>query len=962
MLERSTASRFAGVLLLLALPALAKENPVICGTDRAQRKEAVFLHRQSQALRRKTAQVRAVTGPVGRDYGDIAVMYDGNGVVARRNPFNLVSKKITFTPGAGFTQYRYAVGESAFDQDASEKGGVLAELDDDDTRLVLLPFAFPFYGTTYNEMWVNSDGNVTFGRSDAAPVTRSTGILAGGPPRIAALFVDLDPSRSTRGVRVLTEPGRAVITWQGVPLFGGFSQNMVFQLRLYPDGRVEADYQAVASSDAVIGIAPGDARGETQLVSFLNDASSSYSGALAERFTTSDSLDSVLLAQRFYQTHDDGYDYLVVYNNLGLAARSFAVATTLPVRTTHRAGFGDIPVDDGAIFGSARRLQAFLNMGPLSNYPRDLNAPLPLRFGTGDTPVTVLLHEIGHLFLALASVRDEVDPTRRPMLGNANAHWSFNYNSDASFLEGNRIQDSGETASPRYETVATVERFSAMDQYLMGFRAPSEVPPSFVVLGSNRGNSEPPQKGVTMNGTRRNVTVEEVIAAEGRRSPDHTVAQRRFRIAVLFLMKAGEEPTAEQLEQLNGLRTAAEARFAAATENRATLEAKLQRNMSLSVWPAAGILAGSTLNATVRLDRPAETPLTVVLKTANGVVGAPASVTIPAGAQQAVVALRAQASGVELLTAEPANTAYRVDEARIQVAAPSAVRLELDEESTPGNIVVRATDINLIPYPGIRVQGTVTAGSLEVASVVTDADGMARFRWTPGEANNVFRATVAGSPSTVTLQAAARPVFLAANVVNIGSYKPELSPGTLAAIFGTGLARGQVLVNGSPTAVLYADDGQLTFLIPPGSSGPSVTLVVRGIGGDSAAVTIPLLDVSPGLLFSPATGEAAALVAGTGFLTSQQPAKPGDILEIYATGLGALAPSATYPGLEETVQVPVVTINGMPGAVLFSGGAPGVAGLNQLNVRIPDVGAGVWKLRLSIGGRDSNEADITIQP
>src|SRR5205807_5664986 len=111
-------------------------------------------------------------------------------------------------------------------------------------------------------------------------------------------------------------------------------------------------------------------------------------------------------------------------------------------------------LDIGQEFGSPRRLQAVLNMGPPSQYPADPNAVVPARFLSRDTPLTVLGHEAGHLFLAFASVLDPNDPRGQPMLGRALVHWSFLFNSEASLLEGNRIQDNGPSASPRFTTVA----------------------------------------------------------------------------------------------------------------------------------------------------------------------------------------------------------------------------------------------------------------------------------------------------------------------------------------------------------------------------------------------------------------------------------------------------------------------------------------------------------------------------
>jgi uncharacterized protein (TIGR03437 family) len=80
------------------------------------------------------------------------------------------------------------------------------------------------------------------------------------------------------------------------------------------------------------------------------------------------------------------------------------------------------------------------------------------------------------------------------------------------------------------------------------------------------------------------------------------------------------------------------------------------------------------------------------------------------------------------------------------------------------------------------------------------------------------------------------------------------------------------------------------------------------------------------------------------------PAKVGDAIQIYLTGLGkatpngdpngqplasgSVAPASGVP-LYETVQKPVVTIGGVPTQVDFTGITPGNAGLYQINVTIP---------------------------
>ena len=70
----------------------------------------------------------------------------------------------------------------------------------------------------------------------------------------------------------------------------------------------------------MVGVAPGNLQGATTLVDFLTDPSADYYSAVMEAFSSGTTIDIVAAAQQFYQTHEDAYDYLVFYNNLGVSA------------------------------------------------------------------------------------------------------------------------------------------------------------------------------------------------------------------------------------------------------------------------------------------------------------------------------------------------------------------------------------------------------------------------------------------------------------------------------------------------------------------------------------------------------------------------------------------------------------------------------------------------------------------
>ena len=582
--------------------------------------------------RRASARATAVTPAALSDIGDIAIVEDSGDVVARRNDFNLDRKTVQFsTVAGGSTRYRYQTSDSSYDASAASAGSPIPQFGDDASTPADLPFDFPFFGHSYRQVFVNSDGNLTFSEGDATITDRSLGRMAAGPPRIAGLFMDLDPSRTPGGVRILGEPGRFVVSWVAVPAYQdfGFPQTQTFQIRLFPDGRIEFAYNGVNTDAAVVGISPGGLLGATSVVSFATANSGEYSSTLAERFARTQELDLAVAAQKFYQTHDDSYDYLVVYNNLAIGACSGAVACEFTLRN-NRTGFGDTLVDIGAEFGSVSRLQAVLNLGPLSNYPKDPNGVVPGRSTTGDTPITILAHEAGHLFMAYASVRDPNDPAARPMLGGQLAHWAFTFNSEASVLEGNRIRDNGPGVSPRFTTTATVEGYSPLDQYLMGLRTPEEVAPPFLVTGPSRSfATRLPQVGVSFDGQRRNISVADIIAAEGRRTPDSTVSQRRFRFAFIVVVREGVPPSQAELDQIDTFRRQFETFYGRAASDRASADTAIRSSLRLSTFPAAGVLAGQSMAATVSIQKPASAPLTVVLKAQTGVAGVDPSVTIP---------------------------------------------------------------------------------------------------------------------------------------------------------------------------------------------------------------------------------------------------------------------------------------------------------------------------------------------
>lgn len=921
--------RALGLLLCLAAILPARREPVLCGTTPETPAERLFLHRQAARARKGPRPLAVPAASRNRDVGDIALIEDADGVVVRQHEFNLDGQTLRFTPSP--SGYRYVVSDGGYEAAAASAGDPMVALDDDDSRLLALPFAFPFYGATYREVYLNSDGNLTFTASDTASSDRSLGRMTAGPPRISALFGDLDPARTAGGVRVLTEPGRVVVSWVAVPEWGSSTadRRQTFQAKLYADGRIEFSYSGMNPTSAVVGIAPGALRGETALVDYRNDESAVYPGAVAERFGNSLDLDIVTIAQRFYETHEDAYDYLVIYNALDIPALGPGVVAYESTVRNHGTGYGVVVRDDGAQYGSPSRLQAILNMGPLSQYPKDPNALLPARASAGDTPLSVLGHEAGHRYLAYSSVPDPDDPANRPMLGYQNQHWGFLFNSEASLLEGERILDRGPDVTPRFLTDATAEQFSPLDQYLMGWRAASEVPDTFYVAGApaNLRNLQP-LRGVSFDGERRDVSAVDVARAMGRRTPDHTIAQRHYRFAFLLITAAGAEPTAADLAQLEQYRALFGPFFAKAATNRATAATTLRRSLKLSLAPAAGIVTGETATATLTVATPPAAPLTVNFASDTGAARLPSSVVILAGATTATFSYTAVAPGVAEIIAAPADPTYETTHARLQVAGAAELRL-VEVSSDP--VTVRLTDANGLLYSGARIVATTASGTVSPASAVTDAQGLATFRWTPGAGDtNQLQLSLESLPAVSLTVRAGASVPAIATVVNAASYADGVAAGALQTIFGANLAGATVSLGGAPLTTSYTGAAQINFFVPASAPTGPTTLTVTAPSGERATRAVNVAAVQPGIF--------AIRDAGDGYL------------EIYCTGLGP-----TRNGL--TTATPVVFIGATPVQPLYSG-LTEIPGLYQVNVRRPAGATGPQVVMLSVILQHSNQVTV----
>lgn len=567
-------------VLILVLPLLgpfpleaASENGgrrSWCGTYPEAARDAVWAHREAIS-RPGRADLRSASASAtaSLDVGNVAVLKNEGDMVFLKNPLDLQGKGFEFSPvAAGYSLSRV-------DRPVVPDTGTRLSLTDDSNVAVPLPFAFTFYGKSYSQVFVNSDGNVTFGVGESSSTARTLGRLVAGPPRIAPLLTDLDPGVGGT-VTTSGDGDRFRVTWSEVPLFEQRDKN-TFQVTLNRDGRIEFAYDATnltgGLDEGVAGIGPGAEEGGVTVVDLSAAAGATGAGAIAESFRSETSIDTVAVARKFYRSHPDDFQQLIVYTSrpsIGRSQEAFAFEQTVSNRDT---GIGVAATNETATYGSAGRLESFVLMDFALKYPADLNQKM---LGD-DSALSVLAHEVGHRWLAQARFRDGAADSEE-LLGRQKAHWSYAMNSSGSHDEGNDIEDLG---GGQFRTGVSSVRYGPLDQYLMGIRPPEEVPPfffirtpKFVTSGAVVSPEESPGTGVGMTGTRKDVTVNDVIAAMGPRNPPAAAGAPPFRVAFIYVT-LDESLDAPALERIESIRAAFEPFFAQSTGGRRTIDTRL---------------------------------------------------------------------------------------------------------------------------------------------------------------------------------------------------------------------------------------------------------------------------------------------------------------------------------------------------------------------------------------------------
>ncbi|MEO8658232.1 MAG: IPT/TIG domain-containing protein [Bryobacteraceae bacterium] len=207
------------------------------------------------------------------------------------------------------------------------------------------------------------------------------------------------------------------------------------------------------------------------------------------------------------------------------------------------------------------------------------------------------------------------------------------------------------------------------------------------------------------------------------------------------------------------------------------------------------------------------------------------------------------------------------------------------------------------------------------------------------------------------------------SVVNGAGFQPAITAGSWVTVSGSGLSNStrawranelvagtlpdqldgvSVKINGKPAWVYYVSPTQLNVLAPDDAASGQISVQTTSSSLPSNEATATLQPVSPALFlwvnkYAVATRADYSYAIADGVIsgTTTRPAKAGETIILWGTGLGATNPPVpsgqTVPSdrLYAVPSPPAVTIGGLEAKVLGAALTPASAGLYQIAIEVP---------------------------
>ncbi|MSV29109.1 MAG: hypothetical protein EXQ52_10265 [Bryobacterales bacterium] len=301
------------------------------------------------------------------------------------------------------------------------------------------------------------------------------------------------------------------------------------------------------------------------------------------------------------------------------------------------------------------------------------------------------------------------------------------------------------------------------------------------------------------------------------------------------------------------------------------------------------------------------------------------------------------------------------------------------------------------PYP------TETGfGNMFYFTTISDAAGVAAVNSITQNPERYYIEIRSGASAAVAVRAQLGPAITALPVVTAAANSANgtaPAPGGLISLYGTNLSKvisdpfdsrlyftpgltgwfgkalpisyngTKVTIGGKNAPLAYVSPTQINAQVPLDVPAGPQPVIVTNTNGVGAAVNVTVAaPVAPAIFANPAVA-GGGVVAHQDFslVTPQSPAKAGEVLILFATGLGQTTPPLTtgtlvpFPPLSETAPVSV-TVGGMEARVFYSIATPFAAGLYQVAVTMPSgVAPGTAPLVLRIGTASAAAVNINVQ-
>lgn len=219
------------------------------------------------------------------------------------------------------------------------------------------------------------------------------------------------------------------------------------------------------------------------------------------------------------------------------------------------------------------------------------------------------------------------------------------------------------------------------------------------------------------------------------------------------------------------------------------------------------------------------------------------------------------------------------------------------------------------------------------------------------------------------------------DITDSAAYGPRVAPGSLATIFGSGLASGTatattfplptnlsgstVSVGGTIAPLLYVSAGQINFQVPSSTAAGDVNVVVNGPGGASTAYSLTVTAEAPSI-YQYGSNRALAQNSNGALNGDSAAAAAGSYITVYLTGQGAVSnpvtdgTAAPLSPLSTANATATATIGTLNAPIQFLGLAPEFAGLAQANIQVPALPSGDYPLVITVGGYLSASAIVSV--